>query len=142
MTAKDWLQRGWKLDQEINALEDAKRKAYDRCISATARPESVSGGTEGNLSSDGGMSAYANFAALIDKQIDRLVDTKREIASVIGQVDDAALRTLLTERYINFETWEQIAVSMNYSYQHVVQNLHPKALKRVDSILHMNGAIM
>lgn len=142
MTAKDWLQRGWKLDQEINALEEAKRKAYDRCVSATARPDSVPGGAEGSSPSDGGMSAYANFAALIDEQIDKLVDIKRETADVIQQVDDTILRTLLTQRYLNFETWGQIAVGMNYSYQHVVQNLHPRALKRVDSILHTDGAIM
>ena len=40
MTTKEWLNRGWALDREITALESAKRRAYDRCVSGVA---SVSG---------------------------------------------------------------------------------------------------
>ena len=36
MTTKDWLNRGWALDREITALESAKRRAYDRCVSGVA----------------------------------------------------------------------------------------------------------
>ena len=36
MTTKDWLNRGWALDREITALESAKRRAYDRCVSGTS----------------------------------------------------------------------------------------------------------
>ena len=53
MTTKDWLNRGWALDREITALESAKRRAYDRCVSGVA---SVSGAPGGGGASDGGMS--------------------------------------------------------------------------------------
>ena len=64
MTTKEWLNRGWALDREITALESAKRRAYDRCVSGVA---SVSGAPGGGGASDGGMSRYADFAAQVDK---------------------------------------------------------------------------
>ena len=63
MTTKDWLNRGWALDREITALESAKRRAYDRCVSGVA---SVSGAPGGGGASDGGLSRYADFAAALD----------------------------------------------------------------------------
>ena len=55
MTTKDWLNRGWALDREITALESAKRRAYDRCVSGVA---SVSGAPGGGGASDGGLSRW------------------------------------------------------------------------------------
>ena len=83
MTTKDWLNRGWALDREITALESAKRRAYDRCVSGVA---SVSGAPGGGGASDGGLSRYADFAAQVDAQIDKLIDIKQEIAAVIAEV--------------------------------------------------------
>ena len=91
MTTKDWLNRGWALDREITALESAKRRAYDRCVSGVA---SVSGAPGGGGASDGGLSRYADFAAQVDAQIDKLIDIKQEIAAVIAEVPDTTLRTL------------------------------------------------
>ena len=96
MTTKDWLNRGWALDREITALESAKRRAYDRCVSGVA---SVSGAPGGGGASDGGMSRYADFAAQVDAQIGKLVGIKQEIAAVIAEVPDASLRALLVRRY-------------------------------------------
>ena len=119
MTTKEWLNRGWALDREITALESAKRKAYDRCVSGVA---SVSGAPGGGGASDGGLSRYADFAAQLDNQIDKLVAIKQEIADVIAQVQDASLRALLVRRYMNFEKWEVIAVCLNYSRRQVTRH--------------------
>ena len=127
MTTKDWLNRGWALDREITALESAKRRAYDRCVSGVA---SVSGAPGGGGASDGGLSRYADFAA----QIDKLVGIKQEIAAVIAQVPDTTLRTLLTKRYLNFEKWEKIAVYLNYSWRQVMR-LHGQALRAAEPLI-------
>lgn len=131
MTTKDWLNRGWALDREITALESAKRRAYDRCVSGVA---SVSGAPGGGGASDGGLSRYADFAAQVDAQIDKLVGIKQEIADVIAQVSDSSLRALLVRRYMNFEKWEVIAVYLNYSRRQVTRR-HGQALKEVSRIL-------
>ena len=129
MTAKEWLGRGWKLNCEIDALERAKRRAYDRCISATVQADGQPTG-KGGQASDGGMSRYADFAAMVDQRIDRLIDIKRETLAVIDQVEDSTLRTLLVHRYINFEHWEQIAVDMHYSWRQIMR-MHGQALQIV-----------
>lgn len=133
MTAKEWLGRGWKLNREIDALERAKRRAYDRCISATVQGNGQPTG-KGGQASDGGMSRYADFAAMVDQRIDRLIDIKRETLAVIDQVEDSTLRTLLVHRYINFEHWEQIAVDMHYSWRQIMR-MHGQALHTAEPII-------
>ena len=130
MTTKDWLNRGWALDREITALESAKRRAYDRCVSGVA---SVSGAPGGGGASDGGMSRYADFAAQGKRYL-------QEIADVIAQVPDSSLRALLVRRYMNFEKWEVIAVCLNYSRRQVTRR-HGQALKEVGRILAENDVL-
>lgn len=138
MTTKDWLNRGWALDREITALESAKRRAYDRCVSGVASVSGAPGG--GGGASDGSLSRYADFAAQVDAQIDKLVGIKQEIADVIAQVPDSSLRALLVRRYMNFEKWEVIAVCLNYSRRQVTRR-HGQALKEVGRILAENDVL-
>lgn len=63
----------------------------------------------------------------IDEEIDRLVDLKQEIVSLIKKVKNPEYQTLLELRYLNFKTWEQIATEMHYSTQHTFR-IHDKAL--------------
>jgi DNA-directed RNA polymerase specialized sigma subunit len=56
------------------------------------------------------------------------VDLKTEIMQVIKQMSDLELQTLLEQRYLNFKTWEQIAVDMGYNVRHLYR-VHEKALK-------------
>ena len=68
---------------------------------------------------------------MIDEgDIDKLVDLKAEITTVIKEVDDPELQSLLEQRYLNFRTWEQIAVDMGYNVRHLYR-MHDKALKKV-----------
>lgn len=64
----------------------------------------------------------------IKKDIEKLVDLKSEIMAVIKGVPNVEYQTLLEKRYLCFITWEQIAVDMNYSMQHV-HRMHSAALK-------------
>ena len=77
---------------------------------------------------------YADFAAQVDAQIDKLIDIKQEIAAVITEVPDTTLRTLLTKRYLNFEKWEKIAVDLNYSWRQVMR-LHGQALRAAEPLI-------
>lgn len=59
-----------------------------------------------------------------------LVYSKREIAWTINNVKDKEMRSILEKRYLCFDSWEKIAVDMNYSIQHIFR-LHNKALKSI-----------
>lgn len=66
----------------------------------------------------------------LERESEVMQKTMEEINTAILTVQDATLRQLLTLRYINGYTWEQIAVKMNYSYVHVCR-LHGKALSEI-----------
>ena len=69
----------------------------------------------------------------INKDIDRLVDLKTQIATTIKNIENYEYQTLLEKRYLCFYTWEQIAVDMDYSIQHIYR-LRDKALLEVSKI--------
>ena len=66
----------------------------------------------------------------INADIDQLVDLKREMVATIKSVTDPECQTLLELRFLCFKTWEQIAVDMGYSIQHIYR-LRDKALTQI-----------
>lgn len=138
MTTKEWLSRGWRIDREIRELEQAQVEALALATRTTASTdgERVDGG--GGNSSERAMVAYADkaaeYAALIDEKIRELVGIKTEIIRTVERVENPTLRAVLMARYVNFKTWEQIAVEMSYSYMHVCR-LHGRALVEVRDVI-------
>lgn len=47
-----------------------------------------------------------------------------------GYYDPVTYQTVLEKRYLCFSAWEQIAVDMNYSIQHI-HRMHSAALKEI-----------
>ena len=66
----------------------------------------------------------------LDRDIDRLIDLKREIAEVIAAVPDMRYRTLLEYRYLCGWGWRRIARTMNYS-EDWTRHAHGRALQMV-----------
>ena len=66
----------------------------------------------------------------INAEIDQLVDLKREVRSVISQINHREYQTLLELRYLCFKTWDQIGDLMNYSTKYIFE-LHERALKKI-----------
>ena len=131
MTAKDWLSRGWRLNEEIELLKEAKRRAYERCT-ATTKPlrEPVCG-------SAGGQDPLADYAALgeeIDRMIAKLMRVKRTALLAIQRVEGSVCRQILIARYVNFQKWEQIADRMHYSPMQI-SRLHERALREIEPFI-------
>lgn len=70
----------------------------------------------------------------LTSDINRLINLQREVTNKINSLDDPEYRLILTMRYLNFETWEQIAVDLGCSYQwaHV---LHGRALREFEKVM-------
>lgn len=83
---------------------------------------------------DAAVVKYVDACKDAEKELDRLADLRKEIRTVIDSIEDARLHSLIWRRYISGMTWEQVAVSMNYTYRRVTQ-LHGIALKEVDRIM-------
>src|SRR5690606_13440262 len=63
----------------------------------------------------------------LKKDVDNLLDLKLDIIQKINDIENNDYKLLLTLRYLNFKTWEEIAVEMGYTYQWV-HVLHGRAL--------------
>lgn len=134
MTAKQWLERGRNLNNEIETLLTAQQRALElACKTSSGSTDDKVQTSRRNTSEDRFIS-YADYERLINDKIDKLYQVQREITDAIYRVDNSTLRTVLIERYINFNTWEQIAVNMSYGYRHVCR-LHGIALKKIKDVI-------
>ena len=130
MTTKKWLMRGWEINKEINTLLEEKERAFALACSMTAPTDHERVTTTRSNTSEDKFVRYADYEKEIDRRIDELYQIKLEILSAIELVNDSTLRKLLIKRYLQFKTWEQIAVEMNYSWRQIVR-LHGKALQKI-----------
>ena len=131
MTAKEWLSRGWTINREIDALEEARRTAFERCTSTT---RAVKERVHGTGSRHDHMAAYAALSEEIDNAVNRLMTTEREILQTVMQLENGIYRQVLAGRYIRFQTWSEIAQDLNYSNMQVYR-IHEKALAAVQPIV-------
>lgn len=138
MTVKEWLNRGWELDKEINQLLQSQREALTRATKTTCTSADEKVQTSKNNTTENKFVSYAEYSDMADKRIDELYEIKKEILAAVKELEDSTLRTLLVARYINFKTWEQIAADMHYSYKHIVHILHPKALSKLENVIECN----
>jgi hypothetical protein len=70
----------------------------------------------------------------INRLIDKYIDDKQERISVIEQVDDALLYTILHKHYVQGKKFVTIAEEEHYSEVHIC-NKHQEALEQVQRIL-------
>lgn len=136
MTTKEWLNRGWKLNEEINALLTEQRQAFNIACSITPSLSKDKTQTSRSNTAESKFINYASYSKMIDDRIDKLYAIKQEILQVINTVDESTYRTLLIERYIQFKTWEQIAVDMSYCWRQIMR-LHGQALYKVKASLNV-----
>lgn len=133
MTAKEYLGQAYRLDQRINSKLDQVLSLRDLTTKATATMSDMPGGGSRNVYKMQDIIAkIIDLENEINADIDQLVDLKREMVATIKSVTDPECQTLLELRFLCFKTWEQIAVEMSYSIQHIYR-LRDKALKMVSS---------
>lgn len=131
MTAKQWLNRARKIDDEINGLLETKKATKERLQSIT---QNYNGDNITSTKDPHKFDSLVELESLIDSKIDEQLKIKAEIMETIMQLPNVNHRMALTMHYINMQTWEQVAVNMNYTWRHVM-NIHGTALLEVEKIL-------
>ena len=131
MTAKEYLGQAYRLDQRINSKIEqvaSLNELATKCTSTlTGMPKNP------NRASSTMADAVAKIIDLqseINRDIDRLVDLKREIVTVIKAIKNPEYQTLLEKRYLCFLTWEKIAVDMGYDLRWLYR-IHKRALDEI-----------
>ena len=116
-----------KLEERDRLLEMATR------ITPTLKDVVVSGGGNHDKLADAAVK-LADLEAEIDIDIDRYVNAKQEISSVLDEISDPDQLQVLHKRYVQYKTFEQIACDMNMTYRNVCY-IHGKGLLAVSEIL-------
>ncbi len=135
MTAKEYLNQAYHIDHRIESklsqIESLKSLATRVTTVFSDMPHSSS---PDNQKLEKTIAEIVDLENEVSTDIGRLVSLKREINSAINHVQNEKYRTLLELRYLNFLTWEQIAVNLNFSIQHTYR-IHDKALKKINIFL-------
>ena len=135
MTAKEYLGQAYRLDQRIDAkiapVASLNELATKCTATLTGMPRNPN---HGSSTMADAVCKIIDLQEEINRDIDRLVDLKRDIVEIIKAVNNSEYQILLEKRYLCFHTWEQIAVDMHYSGQGILK-LHDRALDVVDEIM-------
>ena len=127
---KEFLKSYQKAKCDVVRLERQLEELRLNKISPSVINDGMPHGTDiGDLS---------NYAAQVDK-IEREIITARyerigayqRVQRCIEAVEDGREKALLTYRYLKGESWERVAVSLGYSWQHV-HKIHSLALQHLN----------
>lgn len=135
------------MNQELTENEEKKEylKSYERMVRQMERSELKIREMRANKISpsvimDGMPHASKNsdlsgYAALLDQEERRYFKARykriqicKEITDKIEQMESEDEKDVLMYRYIHLMKWEDIAVKMNYSWQHL-HKIHARALR-------------
>lgn len=133
--AKEYLLQVKRCDVYIDDLleELVWLKAKATKITSTLSPEP--GGGSGNQDKLGdAIAKIVDMQKEVNNAIDAFVDKKNEIRELLEQMQNATLLEVLLKVYFQYQTIEQVACEMNYSYKQTIR-LHNKGLAVVGKLL-------
>lgn len=135
MTAKEYLNSVRKADRQINVKH--KELSYLALKVAQISPQTKAERVLSSSSTDPMkiVDKIVDLQTEINSEIDELVKLRAEVLNKINQLNDERYRNVLTEYYINCETWEQVSKTLKYDLRYVFK-LHAKALNAFDKIGH------
>ena len=126
---KEYLNKVRTIDKEIDAKEEIKVQMRKRLTSVKAtqyREIDVQGGVR--KTNEDRILEYIEYSETINELIDKLIDLKMTAIKRIENIDDGLYRTLLTERYVNNKSWEEVARAIDYSERRTMEH-HNDALR-------------
>ena len=138
MTAKEYLQQIYRLNEliEHDQREIELLRALITNVSVTnTENERVKGGSDNHDTIGDVIANIDEYERRLNSESDRDVDLRNEVHSKIMKVKNNDARLILFYRYMEFMKWEEIAVTMHYTFQWV-HVLHKRALQDFEKILN------
>jgi hypothetical protein len=137
VTSKEFLSQYISAGGEIEALIEERQRLRSLAEKTTMGFEN-DGGAPRSRNADKIPEAVEKIMEIeeeIGNRVASLATIRIKIYSTICKVPDGKLRVILLKRYIGNESFEKIAMDTNFTYNHIVKNLHPQGLDEVDKIL-------
>lgn len=131
MTAKEYLNQAYRLDQRIRSKQEQIAALNDLAAgcsaSMTGMPKNPNSG--GSRMADA-VCKIVDLENSIAADMERLVMLKAEIVATIKTVECIEYQLILEKRYISGKSWPEIAVDLGYKMRHLFK-LHDQALSAV-----------
>lgn len=128
---KDYLKSYKKTRNRLNSLELQLERIKIDMVHVRASQGDGMPRAKGETTD---LSRYMEQMADLEEQIDNkraeLIDKQIRITSAINFLDDDDECTVMTEKYLNGKTWEQVAEDNGYSWR-TVHRIHGRALKKI-----------
>ena len=124
-------------EDRVRQLRRLRARALDAETSVTARYGPGGGGRPSGEVRRG--ESFAALSAEVDDELRRLDDIRAEAVAVISRIEDNTLAALLLAYYVNGMSWAEVSRELHYSYEHVRERLHRKALLAVSRVIKDEG---
>lgn len=132
MNVKSYLSSAFqinrKIDNKLNRLEQFKQQSERGTSSYVARNIS---GTSCRSNVECGVEEIIELEYEIDYLVEELVKEKRKLRNEIMKVSEEVYQYILSERYVKFKSWEDIANKLNISFNEVI-SYHGYALNKFE----------
>lgn len=128
---KRYLLRYRYLAREVDRLTEERAEALSRAGRITPILSDMPKAPGGTNRLELAVEKLLENADELSEKIREALRAKREIETAIDRLQDPTLRQLMKYHYIDGNTWEQVAVRMQYSWRQTVR-LHGKALNVIE----------
>ncbi|MEG0759060.1 MAG: hypothetical protein RR505_11685 [Raoultibacter sp.] len=129
MTAKEYLMQVRFIDRLIDSKLEQAAQLKATATKATATLSDMPRSDSPDLQSmETNIIKMIDLEREINRDVDRLVDLKKEAMCAIVALPNIEHQLVLEQRYLCFKSWGQISENMCYSLRHVTR-LHGEALK-------------
>lgn len=137
MRAKDYLQEIQGLDAKINnkllQVEEIRSKLTSISSTSTG-DERVQTSTSASSKTEALIIKLEDLTEEINQDIDAYVDEKNKAINLVNSLDNKTYIEILSLRYFQSLSWEEISIRLNYSFRHTTK-LHGYALKELQGIV-------
>ena len=127
MTKKE-LKNLYYLKKEIKEQQKRLEELESLATNCTAK---ITGLPNGNGVSDkigNYTTEIADLKNLIEKNLEKCIEEHKKLTTFINNIEDSQLRLILTLRYIDHLTWQQIAFEMGCHDEQTPRKKHNKFL--------------
>ena len=135
MTAKEYLSQAYRLDKRIDSKLEQLSDLRDTTTKATAVMNDTPVSHTRNVHSlQDTIAKIVDMEHELDRDIDALVDLKRDMTQLIKAVQNPQYQLILEMRYLTYKSWREIAEALELDDRYVYK-LHGLALREFEKFL-------
>lgn len=133
MTVKQYLNQLRGLDNRINAKAGEIERFRNIATNVSAALEIPVQQSRNTGKMAGLIAKIADTENELTAEIDAFIHLKKQISGEIDQMENNTYAALLSERYLNNQTWESVGEKLGYETR-TVHVLHGRALKEFEKL--------